>query len=142
MSLIQQLTTKTMKVLDQSLSLRMRRHKMLIGNLANMNTPGYKAVDLQFEKALKQAMGRGDSTPMRKTHPRHLGSANPLNGRIEGTIVATPSPGGRGESNTVDIEYQMSRLMQNQLLYNAAAQMIRKSLKGLSDTITQAGGMR
>ena len=142
MSLIQQLTTKPMKVLEQSLSLRMRRHKLLIGNLANINTPGYKAVDLQFEEALKTAMGRGNSTPLRRTNPRHLGSANGLDERIEGTVVASPTPGGRGGGNTVDIEYQMSRLMQNQLLYSASTQMIRKMFRGLSDAITQAGGLR
>ena len=142
MSLIQQLTTKSMRVMEQSLSLRTRRHKLLVGNLANLNTPGYKAMDLKFEDSLKNAMGKGNSTSLSRTHPRHLGTANHLNERIEGTLVASPTPGGRGDSNAVDIEYQMSRLMENQLLYSASTQMIRKMFRGLSDTITQAGAIR
>lgn len=136
------LMTSTLKAVEQSLDLRVRRHNLLIGNLANLNTVGYKASDLQFEEELKQAMGKGDSLPLRKTHLNHIGLANSLDEPVEGKVVATPMPSGRGDGNTVDIDYQMSHLLQNQLLYTAGVQAMRRMFRGIEYAIDQAGATR
>ena len=107
-----------------------------------MNTPGYKAVDLVFEKALKQAMGIGNSLRVRATHPNHIGFGSSLDEPIEGEVVAGHTPSGSGNGNTVDIDYQMSRLLENQLLYTAGVQMMRRMFRGLSNTIDRAGAVR
>ncbi|MFQ5693223.1 MAG: flagellar basal body rod protein FlgB [Nitrospinota bacterium] len=136
------LSTNTMKAVAQSLDLRLRRHRMLISNLANMSTPGYRAVDLDFEENLKRAMGRGSVPALRKTNPRHMGLAGSLDEQVEGKVIASPTPGGRGDGNSVDIDYQMSRLLQNQLLYSAGVQALRRMFRGLQYAITQAGAGR
>ncbi|MDP6943393.1 MAG: flagellar basal body rod protein FlgB, partial [Myxococcota bacterium] len=53
---------KTGAVLDQALSLRFKRQQLLVGNIANADTPNYKPVDLAFEGALKEALEANESS--------------------------------------------------------------------------------
>ena len=52
---------KTGAVLDQALNLRFKRQQLLTANLANVDTPNYRPVDLAFEGALKEAINKDDS---------------------------------------------------------------------------------
>jgi flagellar basal-body rod protein FlgB len=140
MPLISQLTTPTLKAISQSLDLRLQRHKQLVSNLANVNTPDYKAADFKFEKTLKQAMRKGNTLSILKTNAKHIGPANSLDEKVRGKLVASPTPGGRGDGNTVDIDYQMSKFMQNQLLYTASTKMVKGMFRGLTYAIDNAGG--
>ncbi len=94
------------------------RASMVASNLANLDTPGYKAMDVSFHDALKQA----GAEPVR-TDPRHLA---PPEARLGGTPVPAPSSRITNDGNTVDVDKQMALLSRMQGKYAASAELVRK----------------
>lgn len=101
-------------MLRNALDASSMRQDAISNNIANVNTPGYKAQKVEFENLLDQAMsGNG----MQRTHDRHFGVAG-LNGvqpqtvRREGTSI-------RDDGNNVDVDLEMSELAANNIYYNA-----------------------
>ena len=128
----------TLELLGKSIDLRARKHSMISGNLANAETPGYTPSTLDFEAELKHAvqtkLGKRNSTP---PHPRHI----PLKGQaaeleaVRGRVMEVPAgPAGR-DGNGVELEAEMSRMMENQILYNASVQILAKKFEGLKTAI-------
>ena len=66
---------KVMQYHETALLLRSKRSEVLASNIANANTPGYKAKDFDFSKALKEAQSSQQSSIVR-THPSHFGSTS------------------------------------------------------------------
>lgn len=123
-------------LLSRVLDARAMRHEILAANVANADTPGYKAVDLVFEEELQRAVRAGGGLGMTRTHPRHLlpmGATDRTLGRVE----ASPSPSRRMDGNTVDMEREMVKLVENSLMYEATAQMLAKKFRGLRDVIRE-----
>ena len=126
----------TINAAAKALDLRSRRHEIIISNLANADTPGYKAFDLLVEESLANSKHPQEKTAMVRTHPGHLPSA-PLNRQQPNPkIVESPEPNNlRGDGNTVDMDKEMANLAENQLMYRAAAQIISKKFIGLKNII-------
>lgn len=93
------------------------RHRVLAQNIANVNTPGYRRLEVQFDRDLLRAMG-GDC-PMPLAKPK---------------VVETDAP-ARVDGNTVDIDTEMNDLMKNGLLYQAAAQLMATRIAALRSAI-------
>jgi flagellar basal-body rod protein FlgB len=122
-------------LLGEVLNIRSARHEVLAANIANADTPGYRAVDLVFEEELKKAARPDGEKGMTQTHPKHFSnrqSANPIPGRVEPT-----GPTFRMDGNSVDVERQMVKLAENSLMYEAAVQMLTKKFRGLKDVIRE-----
>ncbi len=62
----------TSKMIGKGLDVSARRHNLISGNIANMDTIGHKPLDLDFNETLKRAMGEKKSDFMDKTHDKHL----------------------------------------------------------------------
>jgi flagellar basal-body rod protein FlgB len=131
-----------MKIMGQSLGLRLARHSMTTSNLANMDTPGYKVRDLSFEGAMQQAMTppEGRLQP-RATHAEHMPVRN-----VERAYQAAQNSVkyhvyGKDEEgkDIVDIDQEMTKLSKNHLLYNATVQMLAKEFELLKHSITEGG---
>ncbi|MEO5340452.1 MAG: flagellar basal body rod protein FlgB [Magnetococcus sp. MYC-9] len=112
------------------LDLRQRRQEIIASNVANADTPGYKARRFEFEDVLKESLPPRDELPMARTAPKHLpkGYVEPVAGELQEVETSIP----KGDGNSVDMEQEMTQQAANQLLYNYAAQ----SLSG------QIGAMR
>ncbi|SNB47065.1 flagellar basal body rod protein FlgB [Geobacter sp. DSM 9736] len=129
----------TVDLLGKSLDLRARNHNHLSANVANAETPGYVPSTLSFEGELKQALkagGKAGATPA-ITHPRHIplkGRANDIQG-VQGTVVDTPASAIGRDGNAVELENEMSKLMENQIMYNASVQILAKKFEGLKQVI-------
>ena len=133
-------TSKTMKMLERTLDLTAQRHKVLLGNVANEETPRFKAKDLEFQSILtsmaRPGMGavpiaRSDAAP----NPRHF----TLPGGLDGTPPAElkdvrPTSVGL-DGNTVSIEKTMAAMHDNSTLYGAASQILTRKYQGLISTI-------
>jgi flagellar basal-body rod protein FlgB len=123
----------------KSLNLRAQRHEMTISNLANADTPGYKAFDLLVEKSMQRQNGSGNQLGVKRTHSGHLPSAKANEPTIAPNIVRLPEQDNlRGDGNTVDMDREMSNLSSNQLMYRASAQIVGKNFQLLRNVI--AGG--
>ncbi|OSM01452.1 flagellar basal body rod protein FlgB [Magnetofaba australis] len=114
------------------LELRKRRQDIIAANIANADTPGYKARRLSFEEELSKTLPRGDELPMRRSMAGHMPTPFELeDGEIQEVETAIP----KGDMNSVDLEQEMSRQTANQLLYNYAVQSLSGQIKKLKMVI-------
>jgi flagellar basal-body rod protein FlgB len=121
----------------KAMDLREKRHALIVSNLANADTPGYKAFDLLVEESIRQQSGSESHLAMKRTNPGHLPSAQVNEPTIRPKIVRLPEQDNlRGDGNTVDMDREMANLSSNQLLYRATAQVVAKDLQLLKNVIT------
>ncbi len=101
---------------QSALDLRARRHEILAGNIANSDTPNFKARDLDFSAALKSAMG-ADGGPLKlaRTAGTHLEgvAATTAGGHLKYRSSVQPSLDG----NTVDPDVERAHFTENSLHY-------------------------
>jgi flagellar basal-body rod protein FlgB len=125
----------------KALDLRSRRHEVIVSNLANADTPGYKAFDLMVEEAMADKDHGPAGLEMQRTHSGHLPSASAANRGLSPHMVQIKEMNNlRGDGNTVDMDREMSNLAQNQLMYRSAARIVAKKFQGLQNVIQ--GGKR
>ena len=125
----------TITTLEKSLNLRSIQNRALASNIANMDTPNYKAVELDVAEKMNPKKGQVPGIKLVQTHADHIQIRNNRSDSIKLKAVTPTAYSLRGDGNTVDIDRTMGKLAENTLLYNAAAQLISKKLKGLSNVI-------
>lgn len=124
----------------QSLQLSAKRAEVLARNIANAETPQYKAQDLDFKSALDLALkgqtGRSASgANLLTTHASHLsveGRASDAGYRLEERRDVLPSLDG----NTVDLQREQAAFAQNAVRYQASLNFISSQMRGLMTAIT------
>ena len=124
------------RVLSKYLDTALLRQEVIANNIANVNTPGFKRSYVVFEEELRQAMGVTDSLQMERTHPRHFGGGDSLEG-IEPEVGTDTSTSTRVEGNNVDVEEEMAELAMNGINYYLAAQQLNNKLAMLSHVISE-----
>jgi len=142
---VEGLFNTTIDVLGKSIDLRTRNQNLISSNIANAETPGYTPKSLEFEQQLQSAVkksttrGGGSQFSGATTHPAHI----PLRGggeqisQIRGTVVETPAKTPGRDGNSVEMENEMSRMMQNQVLFNASVQLLSKKFEGLRTALRE-----
>lgn len=128
---------RTFEALAKSLDLRSQKQVIISSNIANADTPGYQAQTLDFEGALARALTLDDK-PLDRTDTRHMTAAGEV-GDIQGEIYNQVNNVVREDGNTVDRDAEMTALAENQLLYNAAADLVKKKLAILKYSIADGG---
>jgi flagellar basal-body rod protein FlgB len=130
-------------ILGGSLGLRLTRHNFSSNNLANSDTPGFRAKHLDFEKVLAQNLGTGNNELMvRQTSAKHIPSHDPLNAFTRASRAVNRSPYGweENDDDVLDIDQEMTLLTKNQLIYNTTVQMLAKEFDNLKYAIGEGGG--
>lgn len=114
-----------LQLIHKSLDFRAERNILLSGNIANIETPGYKAQDLVFENALGEAMKAQQPGPLQVTNPRHLDgrTKTPL-ALVQPSVINTSNPVGSLDGNSVELEKEMAKLAENQVSFQALTQMM------------------
>ncbi len=121
----------TLDLLSKVMNLRSLEHDLIAANIANADTPGYKAKHIDFEETLKQIIE--DHIPLEKTNPKHL---PPQKVQELLPVVKTKEDPGVGlDGNNVQLDEEMGNLAANQLLYNTYAQILARRLEWLKDAI-------
>lgn len=127
--------------LSRSMDLRARRHEMVLGNVANADTPNYRPFSMDVEKALQNGSQQTMTEGLSRTDARHLpGAAQSNDPGTENQPSAADPLLFRGDGNGVDIDAEMTALAKNSLLYKVSAQIVGSKFKGLKNVIT--GGTR
>jgi flagellar basal-body rod protein FlgB len=129
---------QTINLLAKNLDLRARRHEYIAGNIANMETPNYTPKNLSFEKELQDTVrNKKNGTEGSTTHPRHIplkGSAGKVD-EVQGIVEERPAKSISGDGNGVDMEVEMGKLAENQILFNASIQILAKKFEGLKEAL-------
>ena len=121
-------------VSPQALALRAQRMSLLSANIANADTPGYKARDIDFQSALKAAeASKYAPDSANASHARHI----PLSGtRSNQPDVLYRQPAQLSiDGNTVDASKEHAAFMENAIRYQASLQLLDNRIKGIRNAI-------
>ena len=117
-------------VLSKALDLRTQRHQVLASNIANADTPNYKARDFEFKSAMANAMGANASNGgMAMTARGHQSGSNALSG--PGALQFRTESQSAVDGNTVDMDVERSAITDNALQYQILTQLISNKFQGL-----------
>lgn len=122
-------------ILEKALDLRSMRHHLIVSNIANKDTPNYKAFDLMVEEELAKSTNTDEATQLKRTDDAHLSkrASFGMSGKIGRATEEEFSL--RADGNSVDIDREMANLSENNLLYDALAQIISRKFRGLEEVI-------
>ena len=124
-------------VQQDALKVQSKRMEVLAKNLANVDTPNYKAQDIDFKTALAQAGSPGSSLSLTTTSANQIGN-NATTGDVENSaalkyrVPLAPSLDG----NTVDEQLEQAAFADNTVRYQATLTFLSGSLKDLVTAIT------
>ena len=124
MSILDKMFDRTVPGIQKALDLYWKRNEAITSNLANSETPGFRASDVSFGSELEKAF-EGHGAELQKTNESHMD----LNSKGTSHLVADLSGATRADGNNVDLDVQMGRLMLNTGKYEVAAGAIRKKLR-------------
>ncbi len=110
----------------KALAVREKRSEILAANLANADTPNYKARDMDFKSILKQSLASGVS--MERTHAGHITSQQQLFGAD--VMYRNPSQASL-DGNTVEAHVEQAKYAENAVQYQASLQFIGSRFSGL-----------
>ncbi|WP_295993733.1 flagellar basal body rod protein FlgB [Rugamonas sp.] len=128
-----------------ALNLRSQRQQVIASNIANADTPNYKAKDFDFGAALQNALaasgnsaaGTGASGPLATTAARHFANASAIAGSSAGTLAdgtplqyRTPAQGAV-DGNTVDMDAERNAFADNGVRYEAGLTLINADIKAM-----------
>ncbi|MDO9372740.1 MAG: flagellar basal body rod protein FlgB [Gammaproteobacteria bacterium] len=119
---------------EQAVKLRAQRAELLATNLANADTPNYRARDIDFKAALTSAQAAGQgSPPLAATHAGHLQHGA---GGINPSLLLYRNPHQASlDGNTVDTQVEQAEFAQNALHYMASLTFLSGKISGLMSAI-------
>ncbi|MDO9053636.1 MAG: flagellar basal body rod protein FlgB [Gallionella sp.] len=126
---------ESLRFQQTALSLRGARQELLASNIANADTPNYKARDIDFASALQNAVaGSAAKLPVAQSSNRHL------EGNAGGSVMGAPVLYRRpvqpsADGNTVDMDVERAQFADNALRYEANVQFVSAKLKGMLTAI-------
>jgi len=121
---------KALGVQPHAMLIRSQRAEMLATNIANADTPGYKAKDIDFASALKTAKSNQLSgNTMVRTNEKHI--AGGTRSVASNELFRTPNQTDTGDGNSVDIQVERNLYTQNAMEYQASVQFLNGKFKGL-----------
>ena len=151
---------KSVNLLQKGLSAAWTRNTVIRNNLANIETPGFKASDVQFETLMAQAIEKSERSDYNgtKTHPNHIGGGegfvaatthekhynfgaaadkdiDPLS--VNARVIRREGTSMRMDGNNVDVEVENVKLAQNSIYYDALLAKVNSELRRMSLAINE-----
>ncbi|MBI5374774.1 MAG: flagellar basal body rod protein FlgB [Candidatus Schekmanbacteria bacterium] len=127
---------KTIDILKSSMDMRAARHLAISSNIANYETPNYKAKDLKFDKVLADEIRSNDAIKLNVTNPKHFILSGTPSSSTGVTVEENDTANmDRNNGNTVNIDQEMVKLAENGIMYDALSQIIARQFNSLKDVI-------
>lgn len=104
------------KYLERSMDASNIRQQLLSQNLANVNTPYYKRLDIDFSNILDDKIAKNE-LEITRTHPKHFGNTVPEVGAPK--ITRETKTLERYDHNNIDVEYEAAQLAENSLFFQS-----------------------
>ena len=117
---------KTIDMLAVMLDFRSERHKIISSNIVNLDTPDYLPKELTFREALQGVADNGKGAHLAVTNERHLSERS----AAEAEVVVS--------GDKVDIDDQMAKMAENQLMYNFSVDLMARKFRGLNAVLKEA----
>ncbi|HET7525910.1 MAG TPA: flagellar basal body rod protein FlgB [Burkholderiaceae bacterium] len=117
----------------QALVLRAERQRLIASNIANADTPGYVARDMDFARALREATGQQQAVAAAATQPRHLAAAG--GARADAQLLYARSAQDNLDGNSVDMDRERAAFADNTVKYEATLRFINAQARTLLDAM-------
>lgn len=116
-----------------ALAVRASRSEVLASNIANADTPGYQARDLDFRTALGAALGASQTAPgkLLRTSARHLPGVNANPGLASASLLYRTVTQASIDNNTVDVNVERAQFADNAMRFEASLVFINAKIKSL-----------
>lgn len=127
-------------LLSQAMDLRVQRHSVLASNIANADTPHYKARDFDFQTAMQNAMAGGKFggglalTRTERGHQAGAGGSGTADLKYRGETQSAV------DGNTVDMDVERAQMTDNALQYQILTQLISERFRGLKSAMSSTQG--
>ena len=133
--------SNTINLLSKSVDLRAKKQNLIASNIANAETPNFIPKNLVFDDQLQSAMksGTNGQRPHTLPHQRHIpvrGAGTALHS-VTGKIIETPAKTPGKDGNSVELENEMGKMSENQIMFNASVQLLSKKFEGLRTAIRE-----
>ena len=113
---------------DDAMALRSRRSSILASNIANADTPNYKARDIDFKSMLREVGGQSDQIKLAHTHERHY---SPGNTGFQTALMYRNPLHASLDGNTVDSHVEQSEFSQNAIQFQTSFTLLNSKIRGL-----------
>ncbi|HUT02370.1 MAG TPA: flagellar basal body rod protein FlgB [bacterium] len=122
-----------LNILGRALDVSSRRASLVASNVANVDTPGYKARTFDFGAALAACSERCAEMQPVQTDPRHMSQGAGRELPID--VQETDAP-CRLDGNSVNIEQEMADLLQSELMFSVSSKLVAKKIEMLKTAIS------
>ena len=120
---------KNVDILSAVLDFRSERHKVITSNIANIDTPNYRPKDIVFQEELKEMIESKEGVKVTGTGKGHF----PVQGKPGEADYEAVETGKQ-----VDLDTEMAKLAENNLMYNLAVELLARKFKGLETVLQEA----
>lgn len=117
---------RTFDILSELVSFRSERHKVVVSNVANIDTPDYAPKDLSFKSVMDAANFMLD---LARTHERHLPGVEQGGQFVRYRVT---------EGEAVSLDREMVNLAENHLKYTADVELLARKFRGISTVLREA----
>lgn len=124
---MQPLFGKTIDLLSGVLDYRAAKHKVILSNIANLDTQGFKPQEVTFTASLAEAAASGQAAALKRTNEKHLpsGSDKEVNFPVHQA------------GDKVEIDREMTNLAENNLMYNLTVELLSRKFKGIDTALRE-----
>ena len=126
---------KTFLTLERAIDIAHQRNSYITSNISNVDTPNYKPKEIDFEQALSQALQPQRGFALVRTNSRHIDQGIHEPGGVE----PFEDEGEWNGFNWVDLDKEMTRLIENNLRYRAATETLLRKIAVLKEVIKEGG---
>jgi flagellar basal-body rod protein FlgB len=122
-----------------ALKLRSQRTEVLARNLANADTPGYQARDIDFKAAMAQVTGAGGvdaPVALKTTHTNQIATAVDASGETNANLKYRVPMAPALDGNTVDVQMEQANFAENSVHFQATLTFLNARFRSLMTAIT------
>jgi flagellar basal-body rod protein FlgB len=123
-------------MMKKSLDFSASRQLLITTNISNVDTPGYKAHDIDFQEQLSNVF-RSDGLSMKKTNDQHFGPSSAAVKSMQ-PMPFEEMDASKSNGNNVDMDKEMAKLAENQIRFNATIQLMMKRGSSVRAAITES----
>lgn len=124
-----------LSLLQKGLDVAWKRNQVIANNIANAETPNFKASKVDFENILKSELGNSEDASMKATNPLHMKAGGAITDKFEPAVTVDRSTSMRLDGNNVDVENEMTELAKNNLLYQTLIQKLSNEYSRIKQAI-------
>lgn len=108
---------------------RLKKSEVITSNVANAETPGYRALGYDFEDQLAELAHLDGKLSVKTSNDKHFKNAfTRADGKVEADVFIRPTESVGDDGNTVDVDGEMVRMAENQLLYRSSVEMLNRKI--------------